>query len=272
VTVKGGLSSFLFKLLDEPEAGHLSDLFAVPSCFTALSSHRTNLPNFLTQKPSSSLFLFHPALSPTRMRPLSNHQPQPFDMAGKRDKGKAPMRRVSIAEEEDSPRSPLASPGPSNFSRHTSHGSPASSHTSASGSQSHAKSKDKKPTTAAASVSTPAPASILQTPVPQFAGTHYGNWLPYPGAHAVMAALQPAAPAPVNPPDELGPPPPPPPPPAIPPVVNPFGIHFQPQVPGTEMGPMMHRYMPRHDLPGVPGMFMQGHQMPGYMVSALIGL
>lgn len=55
--------------------------------------------------------------------------------------------------------------------------------------------------------------------------------------------------------------------------MNPYGVHFQPQVPGTEQGPMMHRYMPRHDFPGAPGMFMPGHQMSGYhMVSALVGL
>ncbi|KAG7290622.1 hypothetical protein NEMBOFW57_000625 [Staphylotrichum longicolle] len=80
-------------------------------------------------------------------------------------------------------------------------------------------------------------------------------------------ATQPAAPAPVNPPDELGPPPPPPPPPANPPILNPMGVHFQPQVPGTEMGPMTHRYVPRHDPPGAPGMFFPGQQMPGLMAN-----
>jgi hypothetical protein len=86
-----------------------------------------------------------------------------------------------------------------------------------------------------------------------------------------MAATQPSVPAPVNPPDELGPPPPPPPPPANPPVLNPLGVHFQPQVPGTEMGPMTHRYVPRQDPIGAPGMFYPGQQMPALMVSGLVG-
>lgn len=66
------------------------------------------------------------------------------------------------------------------------------------------------------------------------------------------------------PPDPMGPPPPPPPPPAILPVVNPMGVHFQPQVPATDLGPMTHHYVPQYD---PPGMCYSAPQMPAFMVS-----
>ncbi len=215
---------------------------------------------------------------------------------------------------EYSPRSEPASPGPSNAGRSASRrgsggggGSPAPSHVSAaSNSRSQPKPEEKQATTSASTSSTPAATSgppiaasrfvsypmswaqqqsaamrpyinysgmgmsvTIPTVPPNFApvgtvfSTSYG--MPYPAQDP---------PAPVNPPDELGPPPPPLPPPAIPPVLNPFGVHFQPQVPGTEMGPMTHHYVPRHDTIGAPGMVFPGQQMqmPGLMVSALVGL
>lgn len=200
------------------------------------------------------------------------------------------MRRVSIADEEDSPRSRPASPGPSNFGRNTSQESPTPSHVSCASHRSRPNPEGNQPTTSAPASSTAtAPASVVgsQTPANRYGAfptavpQHFTNWRPFVGyaqgglgapfapivSPFAMATTQPAAPAPVNPPDELGPPPPPPPPPANPPILNPMGVHFQPQVPGTEMGPMTHRYVPRHDPPGAPGMFFPGQQMPGLMVS-----
>ncbi|KAK4179252.1 hypothetical protein QBC36DRAFT_308395 [Triangularia setosa] len=40
-------------------------------------------------------------------------------------------------------------------------------------------------------------------------------------------------------------------PPAIPPVLSPNGIHFQPQVPSTQFGPVTQTYIPRRDPPGM---------------------
>ncbi|KAL2271599.1 hypothetical protein VTJ83DRAFT_970 [Remersonia thermophila] len=94
-----------------------------------------------------------------------------------------------------------------------------------------------------------------------------------PGAPGYMfnpAAAQPLCPNPPpptnNPPDELYPPPPPPPaPPAAPPVLNVSGVHFQPQVPGTENGPMVHKYVPRQD---PVHMVMPGQPVPaGYVMA-----
>ena len=237
-----------------------------------------------------------------------------FNMVGKRDsKGKAPMKSVSIVDGdyEYSPRSQPASPGPSNHGRSASRrgsggggGSPVPSHVSvASQSRSQPKPEDNQATTSAPTSSTTAVTSgppitasrytALPTP---FAQQQYAaNWRPHVGYAQGgfgapftpmgnlfgMAILQQDPPAPVNPPDELGPPPPPLPPPAIPPVLNPFGVHFQPQVPGTEMGPMTHRYVPRHDTVGAPGMIFPGQQMQmpgmqiqvnGFMVSASVRL
>ncbi len=241
-----------------------------------------------------------------------------LDMAGKRDsKGKAPMRSVSIADGDYSPRSQPASPGPSNTGRNaTRQPSPEPSHDDSAAAQAQPRSRPEgnqssATTTSAPSTSTTAAATPAQpiaanrySTFPSVAAHTYGNWRPYvtyPGygygqgypqagfgmppfppvvnqfgqvvsPFSMAAQQQPDPPAPVNPPDELGPPPPPPPPPAIPPVLNPFGVHFQPQVPGTEMGPMTHHYIPRHDQMGAPGMLYPGQQMTGYMVSALVGL
>ncbi|KAK4123451.1 hypothetical protein N657DRAFT_644996 [Parathielavia appendiculata] len=210
-------------------------------------------------------------------------------MNGKRDpKGKA-SRRVSIADEDYSPRSRPATPGPSNSGHNASQESPAPSHvSSASQSQPRPNSDSNQPVPSApTSSATPAPAhasyipanrySALPTTVPQ-AFNGYRPFIVNPQIGIgtsfapvinpfAMAPPQTAAPNPGNPPDELGPPPPPPPPPAIPPVVNPYGVHFQPQVPGTETGPMVHRYVPRQDPIGAPGMLFPGQQMAGYMVS-----
>jgi hypothetical protein len=83
-----------------------------------------------------------------------------------------------------------------------------------------------------------------------------------------MAAQQiPQAKKPDPPP---APPPPPPPPPAIPPVLNPYGVHFQPPVPATDMGPMVHHYVPRYDngIPNAgPEMCYPVQQAPVAMVS-----
>ncbi|KAK0736949.1 hypothetical protein B0T21DRAFT_154654 [Apiosordaria backusii] len=49
-------------------------------------------------------------------------------------------------------------------------------------------------------------------------------------------------------------------PPAIPPVLNPNGIHFQPQVPSTQFGPITQTYIPRRD----PPMGYIAGPMPGY--------
>ena len=236
------------------------------------------------------------------------------------------MKSVSIAdgEYEYSPRSQPASPGPSNPGRSASRrgsggggGSPVSSHVSAaSQSRSQPKPEDShQPTTSAPAFPTTTATSGPQVtasrytalPTPFAQQQYAANWRPYVGYAQGglgapfapvaspfapmgnlfgMAIQQQDPPAPVNPPDELGPPPPPLPPPAIPPVLNPFGVHFQPQVPGTEMGPMTHRYVPRHDHVGAPGMLFPGQQMqmpgmqmpgmqmqmPGFMVSALVGL
>lgn len=94
-----------------------------------------------------------------------------------------------------------------------------------------------------------------------------------PTAHPFVMANQQNPPAPSGrrcPPDPLGPPPPLPPPPAIPPVVNPYGVHFQPPVPATNLGPMVHHYIPRHDPAPVhqPGVCYPAQQFPGFMVSA----
>lgn len=221
-------------------------------------------------------------------------------VGGKRDsKGKAPNRRVSIAPDEDDSPTPSPSPGPSTFSRRSPQESPATSHVSfASQSRPRPESSRDQPVTSASSTSAPASApaatagaqisanrfSALPNTVSQL---YTSYWRPL--GHAQGAVGVPFAsvvnpfgislqqpqipPAPVNPPDELGPPPPPPPPPAIPPVVNPFGVHFQPQVPSTEMGPIVHHYVPRQDPVGAPtGLFYPGQQIPGFMVSALAGL
>lgn len=208
------------------------------------------------------------------------------------------MRRVSIAPEGDY--SPPPSPGPSNFCRKSSQGSPVPSHISfASQSRSRLDPSSNQPAVsvpstsatsapATAPASAPAATSAAQIPANRFSAVYdqtsqpYGNyWRPVIHSQGVfgapftqfgVAAQQPPTPSPVNPPDELGPPPPPPPPPAIPPVINPHGVHFQPQVPGTELGPMIHRYVPRHDPYGAAGSIFPGLQLPTYMVSALIGL
>jgi hypothetical protein len=86
-----------------------------------------------------------------------------------------------------------------------------------------------------------------------------------------MQPLIPNPPPPTNnPPDQLGLPPPCQP---LHPVeyapVDPRGVHFQPPVPGTENGPMVHHYKPRHDpvVSGVPVVMAPGQPMPGtYMV------
>ncbi|EAQ91028.1 hypothetical protein CHGG_02963 [Chaetomium globosum CBS 148.51] len=215
-------------------------------------------------------------------------------MVGKRDpKGKIPMRRVSIAPEGDY--SPPPSPGPSNFGRKSSQGSPVPSHISfASQSRSRLDPSSNQPAVsvpstsatsapATAPASAPAATSAAQIPANRFSAVYdqtsqpYGNyWRPVIHSQGVfgapftqfgVAAQQPPTPSPVNPPDELGPPPPPPPPPAIPPVINPHGVHFQPQVPGTELGPMIHRYVPRHDPYGAAGSIFPGLQLPTYMAN-----
>ena len=238
-------------------------------------------------------------------------------MASKRDrKGKTPVRHVSIVDDDLSPRSHPASPGPSNHSgpshggpshggpsnggpsntsRSTGQGSPAPSHAS-SATQSRSRAQSHPPVPSPAASSAPAAPAPVRQQIPlnhfgagqaQFplqslqAPQQFANWTPFVGLaqptlgspfQPVISPLgmvaqqpQPAAPAPVNPPDELGPPPPPPAPPANPPVLNPHGVHFQPQVPGTEMGPMINRYVPRHD-------GFAGQQLPNFMVSALVGL
>jgi hypothetical protein len=204
------------------------------------------------------------------------------------------MRRVSIADGDYSPPSRPATPGPSNSGHSVSHGSPAPSHVSSVSQGRSRPNPDGNQPVTSAPPSAAAPASsagshipanrysAMPTPVPQA----FSAWRPI-AVHPqggigtsfapvinpfAMAAPQPAVLRPVNPPDELGPPPPPPPPPAIPPVVNPLGVHFQPQVPGTEMGPMVHRYVPRQDAIGAPGMFFPGQQVAGCMVSNLAGL
>ncbi|AEO57773.1 hypothetical protein MYCTH_2118259 [Thermothelomyces thermophilus ATCC 42464] len=223
-------------------------------------------------------------------------------VSGKRDlKGKAPTRRVSIAPEEDDSSPPSPSPGPSTFSRKSAQGSSATSHVSfASQSRSHPEcncnhtATSSSSTSAPASVPASAPAtttaaqipascfSVLPNPVSQPYASYWGLAGHTQATYGVPFAatvnpfgtgLQqpPSAPARVNPPDELGPPPRPPPPPAIPPVINPLGVHFQPQVPSTEMGPMIHRYVPRQDPVGAaPGMLYTGQQMAGSMVNGVV--
>ncbi|KAK4106465.1 hypothetical protein N658DRAFT_520013 [Parathielavia hyrcaniae] len=218
-------------------------------------------------------------------------------MVGKRDpKGKARMRRVSNADGDPGygPSSRPATPGPSNPSQTASQESPAQSHVSSASQQSQSRPNPNNnqpvPSAPPANSATPAPSqaphipanrySTLPSAMPQVFGAYQpfvGNpqmGIGTPFAPVVnpyfMAAAQPPAPNPGNPPDELGPPPPAPPPPAIPPVVNPYGVHFQPQVPGTETGPIIHRYVPRHDPIGVHGMMFPGQQMAAYMANGAV--
>lgn len=100
----------------------------------------------------------------------------------------------------------------------------------------------------------------------------YGAAAAYQAVPMMMAGQQnppPQPPAnPGNPPDEMGDPPPAPPPPAVPHTLNPHGTYYYPGVPSTEFGPMVHRYVPRHDAPGHPGVLFAGSQMQGgFMVS-----
>ncbi|KAH6624822.1 hypothetical protein B0J18DRAFT_191868 [Chaetomium sp. MPI-SDFR-AT-0129] len=100
-----------------------------------------------------------------------------------------------------------------------------------------------------------------------------GGWRPvvhaggYGAPYVMMAAQQnPPRQPPANlgnPPDEMGDPPPPPPPQIVPHTLNPHGTYYYPGVPSTELGPMVHRYVPRHDVPGHPGLFFAGSQMQG---------
>ncbi|KAL1839078.1 hypothetical protein VTJ49DRAFT_1879 [Mycothermus thermophilus] len=114
-------------------------------------------------------------------------------------------------------------------------------------------------------------------PIPGFATLSMSGFPGAPGYIFNPATAQPLRPNPPpptnNPPDELYPPPPPlPVPPAVPPVLDPRGVHFQPQVPGTENGPMVHKYVPRQDpvrmvMPGQPVlaggyMMVNGNVMP----------
>lgn len=211
--------------------------------------------------------------------------------SGNEYRGKVP-RRVQIADEESSPPARPMTPGPSNRKRPLSPASPASTHNSST-SQNRSRlnpentrpnvraSASPAPTSTSAQHVPPTSAGAFPNPVPQHFGApkpfmfHHQGYAAAPYGQPIMNPFmmtnQPApAPVPVNPPDELGPPPPPPPPPAIPPVLNPYGVHFQPQVPGTEMGPMTHRYVPRHDPAPVAGptMYYPGQQMSAYMVSA----
>ncbi|KAK4239793.1 hypothetical protein C8A03DRAFT_42649 [Achaetomium macrosporum] len=213
-------------------------------------------------------------------------------MSSKRALNRKTPRHVYVTDDEGHSPSRAESPAASNFS-HKSQGSPAATHnSSASQSQSRPVPEGNKQPTVSASSSSAAPTPIsephrlanpyiaLPTQLPRYSGNQYsGNWGPafVPQGYNIaipsvpttntftMANWQPApapapAPAPVNPPDELGPPPPPPPPPATPPVVNPYGVHFQPQVPSTERGPMISHYIPRHD--PTPAVAYPGHQMP----------
>ncbi|KAL2164430.1 hypothetical protein VTH06DRAFT_3646 [Thermothelomyces fergusii] len=221
-------------------------------------------------------------------------------VSGKRDlKGKASMRRVSIAPDDNDSPPPSPSPGPSTFSRRSAQGSPATSHISSS-SQSRSRPECSCNHTAASSSSTsapapaPAPAATTSAQIPAsrvgalpnlFSQPYVNYWglsghpqvaygvpfAPTVNPFGTGAQQPPSGSARVNPPDELGPPPPPPPPPAIPPVINPLGVHFQPQVPSTENGPMIHHYVPRQDPVGVgSGTLYTGHQTSGSMVNGVV--
>lgn len=66
--VKASAFPFIQTLDGEPEANRLADFLAVPSCSTALPSHRTDLPNFQVLSLTNlhpHVSLFHYPSSPT---------------------------------------------------------------------------------------------------------------------------------------------------------------------------------------------------------------
>lgn len=216
-----------------------------------------------------------------------------LDMTGKKEgkKVQGPPKRVFFSDEEnDAPSSPALS----NLGSVASRGS-QSQRATASSSQSQPKPnpEGKKAPSPAQSASTPVPAAAPTPATPycanpyaipptfgQFPGSPtpfgpvpQGNFPgpigPFGNQFTMAAQFHPPSmtPMPVCPPDKMGPPAPPLPPPAILPVVNPYGVHFQPQVPATDQGPMTHQYVPRYDPPGI---CYQAPQMSAYMVSSLI--
>ncbi|KAL2260239.1 hypothetical protein VTK26DRAFT_5838 [Humicola hyalothermophila] len=187
-------------------------------------------------------------------------------MAGSREqgiRGRSGSRRVYFTDEEHESTSNQGSPAQGNNDLNSPRGSGSSgrgARTSSTSHSQHSQHSSQQHSHANTNNSNRPGTPAAPTPVPSVGQ----NINPTPG-HPGMAApignpafmtAQPAAsgpsmpPMPRCPPDPLGPPPPPPPPPAIPPVLNPLGVHFQPPVPATDKGPMVHRYIPRFDPPG----------------------
>ncbi|KAK4146238.1 uncharacterized protein C8A04DRAFT_35216 [Dichotomopilus funicola] len=217
-------------------------------------------------------------------------------MAGpsKVNKGKGPARRVSIANEDNTISPPNSPAATSHYAppHRSAVGSPSRSQASyASALKSRPESRVGQSAAASAAggaaaggsgsnqpATTPAPSVAAPTPIPASAPPQTmphvtGGWRPvvhaggYGAPYFMMAGQQnpprqpPANPG--NPPDEMGDPPPPPPPQIVPHTLNPHGTYYYPGVPSTELGPMVHRYVPRHDVPGHPGVFFASGQMQG---------
>ena len=196
-----------------------------------------------------------------------------FDMPSRREqgrKGQGGSRRVYFTDEENEGTVYHGSPAVNNTDINSTHGSPgrpASSSTSHSQQSHHSHASPQNNRLGTPGPSTPVPTTgqaATPTPgAPGIATTTGSNGNPIIMTQQTFPGPS-MPPMPICPPDPLGPPPPPPPPQAILPVVNPMGVHFQPQVPATDQGPMIHRYIPRFDPPCTS---YPAPQMGPYMVS-----